>query len=154
MLLGAELMARDDLDLNLGNFFETWLSVAGVAVRRSLGRDEYHLAVRIPAGSRVAATGRTHICQVDTVQAGLGPLKAPPARPATLPVADLLVCLHLRTNTCLDQAQLRQTLILRLIGDAVSLPREFTLPSRQVRVETLAPGRFLVQLTRVLQELA
>lgn len=145
--LGLELIAARPLDLSIGTFFETWLAAADGTVRRSLGRDEYHLTLRIEAGGRLAATGRTYVCQFDRAGAEMGKNEALAARPVDL--GDLptgLLLLALRTNRFLSLADLQESAALRLIiggEDRGLLP----LNEPPLRCDQVAPGRYLIDLT-------
>lgn len=144
--LGLELTARTPTHLTLGTFFETWISLVDGTVKRSLGRDEYHLALTVDRGRRLAGTGRTHICQLDSEACELGQNQATPAHlvPANIS-RGIPVFLGLRTNAFLDLASLRAGAAFRLItdpGDAV----DFTLEHPAIAPELIGPGRFLIEL--------
>ncbi len=148
MYLGVELIARHDLTLNLGNYFETWLSDSGEPIRRTLGRDEYHTQVSLRPEARVAATGRIHICQLDTEAAGLGPLQAPPSRPVAIHSGDKPIFLNIRTNTSLEVTALARTFGLRInLGSGDS--RLYTFDDPRLFVDKVSPGRYMVDLSRV-----
>lgn len=150
MKLGMELTARRPVQLNLGTFFETWIATAAGSVRRSLGRDEYHLRITIGVGARLAATGRTHLCQVDLEAAGIGrngarqalltPVAVPPEGP---------VIWGIRTNRFLQLSDLAESAAARLLREG-SPPKEFALDDPRVRLECVAPGRYIVDVTRLL----
>jgi hypothetical protein len=145
--LGLELIATRPLDLAIGTFFETWLAAADGAVRRSLGRDEYHLTLSVATGGRLAATGRTHLCQFDRAGAGMGANEALPTRPVALAGAPLdLLVLALRTNCFLSKGALAESAALRLLVDGQD---RGLLPLSQgpLRCDEVAPGRYLVDLT-------
>ncbi|MFO7172778.1 MAG: hypothetical protein DIU70_007415 [Bacillota bacterium] len=144
MRMGVELLANEPVRLRLGSFFESWLALPTGALRRSLGRDEYHLAITIGPGRRLAATGRTYICQIDAEGAGLGVNQARAAvlTPADLPPS-LPVFLGLRTNVFLDLPSLVAGARLRLLRDdqpPVEIPLSPTI------AEQVLPGRFLIDL--------
>lgn len=147
MKLGLELIARRPITLRLGTFFETWVATASGSVRRSLGRDEYHLGLVIGAGGRLAGTGRTHICQVDLEAAELG---TNGARPSLLTEADLVVegpvIWGIRTNLFLDLADLKERATARLLTDQ-GQPMAFDLTHPRVTVEAVAPGRYIIDVT-------
>lgn len=146
MRLGVELLATAPTRLHLGSFFESWLAVPAGTLKRSLGRDEYHLAITIGSGCRLAATGRTYICQIDAEEAGLGinQARGPILVPADLPAGGPLI-LGLRTNVFLDLAGLTAGTMLRLHhGTAVA---ECNLDDRRVEPEQVVPGRYLVDMT-------
>lgn len=145
--LGLELVAARPLDLSIGTFFETWLAAADGTVRRSLGRDEYHLSLRIEAGGRLAATGRTYVCQFDRASAEMGRNEALPARPVDLgEVPPGLLLLALRTNCFLSLAELQEGAALRLIVGGQELG---VLPLNEppLRCDQVSPGRYLIDLT-------
>jgi hypothetical protein len=148
--LGLELLAREPTPLSLGTFFETWLAAAGGTVKRSLGRDEYHLGLTIGAGRRLAATGRTHICQLDVESLDLGLNQARPALlvPADLPPGAPL-CLGVRTNRFLDLNALAAGVWLRLVRDT-GPPVEVSLEHVLLDREEIAPGRYLLELGTLL----
>ncbi|MFZ5826966.1 MAG: hypothetical protein ACOY94_21950 [Bacillota bacterium] len=150
MKLGLELIARQPIELRLGTFFETWVATATGSVGRSLGRDEYHLAIAIAEGSRLAATGRTHICQVDLEAVELG---TNGARPALLTEADLAVegpvIWGIRTNLFLDLDDLRERASARLLTEGRP-PLLFTLDHPELVVEAVAPGRYIADVRRLL----
>lgn len=150
--LGLELMAAEPVRLHLGSFFESWLALSAGAIRRSLGRDEYHLEIRVGAGRRLAATGRTYICQIDAEETGLGTNQA---RAAVLVPTDLTpgapLFLGLRTNVFLDQRALVRGAHLRLQRDGHPLA-ECTLSDPRVHAEQVVPGRYLVDLSQFLRE--
>lgn len=147
MKLGLELIARRPITLRLGTFFETWIATSSGSVRRSLGRDEYHLGLTIGAGGRLAATGRTHICQADLEVLGLG---SNSARPSLLTDADLSgagpLIWGIRTNLFLDLSGLQEhaeALLLR--GDRE--PLAFALDNPSLAAEVVAPGRYIIDLS-------
>lgn len=149
MYLGTELITRHDLTLNLGNYFETWLSAGGEPVKRTLGRDEYHTQVLLRQGARVAATGRVHLCQLDTEAAGLGRLQAPPSRLIVIPSENNPVFLNVRTNTSLEVSSLVKTFDLRLnLGNGDS--QLYGLDNPKLDTDQISPGRFMIDLSRVL----
>lgn len=145
--LGLELIATRPLDLAIGTFFETWLAAADGTVRRSLGRDEYHLSLQIAPGGRLAATGRTYVCQFDRASAEMGENHALPARSVEL--ADVpveLLLLALRTNRFLSLGALQEGAALRLVvGGEAQEPLSLSEPP--LRCDQVAPGRFLIDLT-------
>ncbi|HLO04725.1 MAG TPA: hypothetical protein VK191_16590 [Symbiobacteriaceae bacterium] len=145
--LGLELIAARPLDLSIGTFFETWLAAADGTVRRSLGRDEYHLTLRIEAGGRLAATGRTYVCQFDRAGADMGANEALPTRPVDLgAVPTGLLLLALRTNCFLSLRELQEGAAIRLNvgGQARGL---LPLNEPPLRCDQVAPGRYLIDLT-------
>lgn len=148
--LGVELLARQPAILRLGTFFETWIATPQGTVRRSLGRDEYHLSLRIGTESRLAATGRTHICQVDLEAAELGRNQA---RPATLaesehePGAPLI--LGVRTNLFLDLPALTLGATGCLLREGAP-PTAFPLDHHLLIASEVAPGRYILDLSRLL----
>lgn len=150
MKLGLELIARQPIEIRLGIFFETWVATTAGSVRRSLGRDEYHLGLTIGPGGRLAGTGRTHICQVDLESVELG---TNGARPSLLAEADLAmqgpIIWGIRTNLFLDLADLKERVGARLLTEGAP-PLAFDLCHPEVVVETVAPGRYIVDLTRLL----
>lgn len=150
MRLGLELLARRPAELRLGTYLETWLATSEGTVRRSLGRDDYHLGLTIGAGARLAATGRTHICQLDLERAELGRNEARPALP--VPVESPLaspVLWAIRTNLFLTLAALCEGSKGRLLRDAKE-PLDFTLDHHLIVAEEVAPGRYLVDLSNLL----
>ncbi len=151
MKLGLELIARRPITLRLGTFFETWIATASGSVRRSLGRDEYHLGLSIGSGGRLAATGRTHICQADLEVLGLG---CNGARPALLSDADLTedgpLIWGIRTNRFLDLAALKEQTGARLLCTERE-PREFSLEHPLLVAEAVAPGRYIVDVSGMIQ---
>ena len=153
MQLGLEIAILHEKIFTLGTFFETWLGVCDQPVKRSLGRDEYHLAVTIETGRRVAATGRTHLCQVDTASVGMGPVQAPPARPVEIGSAAQSIFLHLRTNIFPEPESLTQGLSFRVIGPDNTVLAEFQLSDQRVDIEWLSPGRLLIDLSEIFQSL-
>jgi hypothetical protein len=148
--LGVELLARQPAILRLGTFFETWIATPRGTVRRSLGRDEYHLGLRIATESRLAATGRTHICQVDLEAAELGRNQA---RTATLAEAEhelgAPLIWGIRTNLFLDLPTLTQGTKGLLLREGAP-PVPFTLDHHQLITSEVAPGRYIVDLSRLL----
>lgn len=145
--LGLELIATQPLELAIGTFFESWLAAADGTVRRSLGRDEYHLTLEIGSGGRLAATGRTYVCQFDRASAEMGANEALPARPVDVGERpNGLLLLALRTNRFLSLGALQQAAALRLIvdGDRSEL---LSLSAPPLRCDQVAPGRFLIDLT-------
>jgi len=153
MQLGVEITILHEKAFTLGTFFETWLGVCDQSVKKSLGRDEYHLDVAIEAGRRVAATGRTHLCQVDTASVGLGPVQAPPAKPVEVASISEPLFLHLRTNTFLEPESLTQGLSFKVVGPGNTPLAEFLLSDQRVDLEWLSPGRFLLDVSEILQNL-
>ncbi|BAD40769.1 MAG: hypothetical protein A6D92_08365 [Symbiobacterium thermophilum] len=152
MKLGMELVARHPLPLSLGTFFETWIATAAGSARRSLGRDEYHLRIHVDTGARLAATGRTHVCQVDLEAAGLGRNGARPALLTPVDVPDgSPVIWGIRTNRFLDVADLIASAGARLLREG-SEPAPFALDDPRVRLECVAPGRYIVDITRLLAD--
>lgn len=148
--VGVELIAANDIPLRLGSFFESWLAVPGGSLRRSLGRDDYHLDVVIAAGRRVAATGRTHICQLNAEEVGIGVNQARgaglvPCSPDAAPP----LFLGLRTNVFLDLPSLLHGVHLRLVRDGTE-PEQWPLADPRLGPSQIMPGRFLVDLTGVL----
>jgi len=145
-----ELTARRPIQMNLGTFFETWIATAAGSARRSLGRDEYHLRISIGTGARLAATGRTHICQVDLEAAGLG---RNGVRQALLTPVDFPgegpVIWGIRTNRFLQLPDLVESAGARLLLEG-SPPKEFTLDDPRVRLDCVAPGRYIVDVTGLL----
>lgn len=150
MKLGLELIARRPISLRLGTFFETWVAMASGSLRRSLGRDEYHLGLTIGVGGRLAGTGRTHICQVDLEAADLG---TNGARPSLLTEADLgvegPVIWGIRTNLFLDLGDLKERVTARLLTEGAP-PLAFDLNHPRVVVEAVAPGRYIIDVTGLL----
>lgn len=150
MRLGVELVARAPTRLGLGSFFETWLMFPAGVLRRSLGRDEYHLPVAIQAGRRLAGTGRTYICQIDSDAAGLGPNQARPCLPVPAPhPAGGPVVLGLRTNVFRDLSALVDGVHLVLLTD-VAEPVRTTLDDPRIPAEEILPGRYRIGLSRLL----
>lgn len=150
MRLGVELVARIPVRLRLGSFFETWLALPGGALRRSLGRDEYHLPLVILPGRRLAATGRTCIVQIDAEEAGLGPNQARPCAPAAAPVAPgTPVVLGLRTNVFRDLDALTAGVLL-VVQFGTGEPSVAALDDPRVAAEQLVPGRYVVGISRLL----
>ncbi|MGE5674948.1 MAG: hypothetical protein ACM3XM_13915 [Mycobacterium leprae] len=150
MKLGIELIASHPTTLRLGTFFETWIATPSGTVRRSFGRDEYHLKLRMETDRRLAATGRTHICQVDLEEAGLGPNGA---REPILVEADLTpgspLLWGIRTNLFLNLSQLAEGSYARLLhGDGP--PERFPLDHPLLLREEVAPGRYIVDVSRLL----
>lgn len=150
--VGLELVAAQPVRLHLGSFFESWLALSSGAIRRSLGRDEYHLPIAIGAGRRLAATGRTYICQIDAEEAGLGTnqARATVLVPTDLPPGTPLF-LGLRTNVFLDVPSLTSGARLRLHRDGAPAA-ECGLSENRVGVEQVVPGRYLLDLTSLLQD--
>lgn len=150
MKLGLELIARRPITLRLGTFFETWVATTSGSLRRSLGRDEYHLSLTVGPGGRLAGTGRTHICQVDLEAAELG---MNGARPALLTEADLAhlgpVIWGIRTNLFLDLADVKERATARLLTDGRG-PLEFDLDHPALAAEAVAPGRYIIDVTGLL----
>lgn len=150
MRLGLELLTTRPTEIRLGTFFETWLATAGGTVRRSLGRDEYHLSLTIGAGQRIAATGRTHICQLDLELAELGPNQA---RSALLTEAEFdpgspVIC-GVRTNLFLDLPSLTDGATARLLrGNGTSVA--FGLDDPLLMVDEVAPGRYILDISALL----
>lgn len=148
--LGLELHARHATTLRLGTFFETWLATPDGTVRRSLGRDEYHLELTIGPGHRLAATGRTHICQLDLEEAGLGINQARPALPAVAPTDPTTpVIWGVRTNRFLDLASLAEGTSARLLREGAE-PLDFGLDHHLLKAEEVAPGRYILDITTLL----
>lgn len=144
--LGLELYARKPVGLALGSFFATWLSLESGELRRSVGRDEYHLAVDIDQGCRLAATGRLCVCQLRTEQIGLGPTQA--TRAVLCPVSHRpagLVTLGLRTNVFRDLGALSAGASFRLIAAPLGAV-ELVLPDTRAEAIMPAPGRFAVRI--------
>lgn len=150
MKLGVELLARQPAILRLGTFFETWIATPRGTVRCSLGRDEYHLGLCIETGSRLAATGRTHICQLDLEAAELGRNQA---RSATLAEAEhepgAPLIWGMRTNLFLDLSALTGGTKGRLLREGVA-PVPFAFDHHLVIASEVAPGRYIVDLSRLL----
>lgn len=151
MYLGAELLTRRDISLNLGHFFETWFSCGGEQIRRSLGRDEYHTLVSLRKGIRVAATGRIHLCQLDIEAVGLGLLQAPACRAVTVSAGKAPIFLNVRTNTALETTALVHTYEMKISreGQEAEIIR-FDDPT--LETESITPGRYLVNLSRIITD--
>lgn len=147
MKLGLELLASTQVTLRLGTFFETWIATAPGTVRRSLGRDEYHLSLGVSEGRRLAATGRTHICQLDLEAAEMGENQARPAllTPTELP-PDTPVIWGIRTNQFITLAALRAGARGRLLGEGRA-PLEFALDDPAVTGIEVAPGRYILDIS-------
>lgn len=150
MKLGLELLTLRPTQVSLGTFFETWLALPAGTLKRSLGRDEYHLGLVIGTQRRVAATGRTHICQLDVEALDLGENQARPALlvPATL-AAGAPVCLGIRTNRYLDVGALAEGASFRMLRDT-GTPVEFDLSHPLIQHEQVAPGRYLIEMGTLL----
>lgn len=148
--LGLELVTGPPCALRLGTFFETWITTPAGTVRRSLGRDEYHLDLALGAGRRLAATGRTHVCQLDLEDAGLGPNQA---RPAVLAEAEVEpgtpVIWGIRTNQFLSLPTLTEGTSALLLRDGVE-PLSFRLSDKLLVAEATAPGRYIVDISALL----
>jgi hypothetical protein len=148
--LGLELMASHPTPLHLGSFFETWTSTALGTLRRSFGRDEYHLSLTIDRGRRLAATGRTHICQLDLEAAELGVNQA---RPALLVPTDISPTCPLiwgiRTNLFLSLPALSEGATGVLLRDGAA-PIPFAFQDRLLLVEEVNPGRYIVDVSSLL----
>lgn len=148
--LGLELIASRPASLRLGTFFETWIATSEGTVRRSLGRDEYHLALTLEAGSRLAATGRTHICQLDMEAAGLG---ANGARPATMVPAVIgpatPAIWGVRTNLFLSLKALSEAAGARLLREGRP-PLAFEIENSLVESQEVAPGRYILDVSALL----
>jgi len=148
--LGLELVARRPVALKLGSFFETWFSGVGGVIPRSLGRDEYHLALVLALGRRLAATGRVGICQCDVESIGLGRTQALPCRPAEALVApEEPLLFGLRTNAFLDLPALTAGVLLRLCPGGTPVV-ECSLEDPRLRPEAISPGRYLVECSALL----
>jgi len=145
--LGLELLASRTESLRLGTFFELWIATPEGTIRRSLGRDEYHLGLTIQAGRRLAGTGRTHTCQLDLEAAEMGPNQA---RPASLVQADVApgepVVLGIRTNLFISLADLVSGSRIRVQREAAEAV-EGTMGDHLAVPTEVAPGRFLVDVT-------
>lgn len=150
MKLGLELVAKAPANLTLGTFFETWIATPSGTVKRSLGRDEYHLGLVIQAGRRLAATGRTHICQVDLEAAdlGLNQARAPLLVEAEIPLGTPVVW-GIRTNRFLSRGALVEGAAARLLRDGAE-PLTFDLDHKQLLLEESAPGRYVVDISALL----
>ncbi len=151
MKLGLELIASRAATLRLGTFFETWIATAPGTVRRSLGRDEYHLSLTIGAGKRLAATGRTHICQLDLEAAEIGENQARP----TLNIETELpkgapVIWGIRTNLFLSLASLRESATGRLFREGRE-PESFGLGDERISAIEVAPGRYIIDISGLLE---
>lgn len=150
MKLGLELLASRATDLRLGTFFETWIATADGTVRRSVGRDEYHLGLSIGAGRRLAATGRTHLCQLDLEAAEMGENQA---RAALIVPAEMdpgaPVIWGIRTNRFLSLGELLEGTTARLCRDGGE-PVEFPLDHPLAAAYEVAPGRYIVDVTNLL----
>ncbi|HWI64685.1 MAG TPA: hypothetical protein VNT75_22895 [Symbiobacteriaceae bacterium] len=150
MKLGLELVAGSPALLRLGTFFETWITTPNGTVRRSLGRDEYHLDLRLERERRLAATGRTHVCQVDLEEAGLGVNQA---RAAVLAEAEVTpgtpVIWGIRTNLFLSLKSLHEGATGLLVRDTAE-PHPFRFDDRLLVVEETAPGRYIVDISALL----
>jgi len=145
--LGMELLAARPATLRLGTFFETWLTTPSGTVRRSLGRDEFHLGLTIDRAQRLAATGRTSICQVDLEAAELGKNHAGPAVLVESEiVASMPVLAGVRTNLFLSLSSLREGVTGRLIMEDKE-PVDFRVDHPSLVTTEVAPGRFLLDLT-------
>jgi hypothetical protein len=148
--LGLELVTEGPCALRLGTFFETWLTTPAGTVRRSLGRDEYHLDLHLPAGRRLAATGRTHVCQLDLEDAGLGTNQA---RPAVLVTAEVEpgtpTIWGIRTNLFLSQPALVAGATALLVREGAE-SHPFRLDDKQILTESTAPGRYIVDISALL----
>lgn len=149
MKLGVELLARRAVTLKLGTYFETWIATAAGTVRRSVGRDEYHLPIALQAGRRLAGTGRTHICQVDLEHAELGENQARAAELAVVPASSPLVW-SLRTNLFLTLSAFRKGAVGRLLREGEP-PLPFQLDDPDLNVTELSPGRYVVDLAGLLK---
>lgn len=150
MKIGLEILTQAGTRLTLGTFFESWLCLAEGTLKRSLGRDEYHLHVSMGPGRRLAATGRTHICQLDSEAAGLGPNQA--AAAVLVPVSsrpEAPLFLGMRTNAFLDMAAFTSGAALRLVREGTDAV-VFTLDHPDVAPHWVGPGRFLIQLPPLL----
>jgi len=148
--LGLELLTKQPAAIRLGTFFETWLATPEGTIRRSLGRDEYHLSLWLPPGRRLAATGRTHISQVDLEDAGLGINQARSAQlvPAALEQGVPIV-MGLRTNLFLSLAALNQGSRLRLLREGLD-PLECELTDPRLYCQEVAAGRYILEISRLL----
>ncbi|HYG58943.1 MAG TPA: hypothetical protein VD902_12865 [Symbiobacteriaceae bacterium] len=150
MKLGLELLARQPTPLKLGTFFETWITTPFGTVKRSLGRDEYHLSLTIGSGRRLAATGRTHLCQVDLEEADLGTNQA---RPPLLTTAEIThgtpVIWGIRTNRFLSLQALTDGAEARICREGAE-PLRFAFDDRLLVAEELAPGRYTVDISALL----
>jgi len=148
--LGMELLAARPATLRLGTFFETWFSTPSGTVRRSLGRDEFHLGLTIALNHRLAATGRTSICQVDFEAADLGRNQA---GAAVLVEAEIYpntpVLAGVRTNQFLSLPALREGIIGRLLLEGQT-PLDFRLDHPRIVTTEVAPGRYVLDLTSLL----
>jgi hypothetical protein len=148
--LALELYTNRPVALRLGTFFETWIATTDGTLRRSLGRDEYHFNLHLDANRRLAATGRTHICQVDLEAVDLGINQA---RKAILTAASAEpippILWGIRTNLYLDLPSLvESTSALLLRENSPSIP--FDLNHERVHSLEIAPGRYLVDLSGLL----
>jgi hypothetical protein len=148
--LGLELIARKPLAIRLGTFFETWIALPAGTVRRSLGRDEYHLDLTIGSRRRVAATGRTHTCQLDLELAEIGTNQAGTALPAA---ADIVpgtpVLWGIRTNQFLSLPALLDGATAVLVREGAE-PLPFALTHPHLATEEVAPGRYTVDVSALL----
>jgi hypothetical protein len=148
--LGLELITNKPATLRLGTFFETWIATPAGTVRRSLGRDEYHLELALAEGRRVAATGRTCICQIDLEAAELGENQARGAvlAPAEAGPAVPIIC-GIRTNLFLDLPGLTAGARARLVqGGEPTL--EFRLDHPLLVADEVAPGRYILDVSGLL----
>jgi len=148
--LGLELTTSRPTALRLGTFFETWITTASGNVRRSLGRDEYHLSLGLGEGRRLCATGRTHLCQLDLAEAGLGPNQARPAAPADLDLEiGTPVLWAIRTNQFLTLPDLVAGSRGRLVREG-SEPLDFPLDHPLLTNAEVAPGRYVLDISALL----
>jgi hypothetical protein len=148
--LGLELITNKPVTLRLGTFFETWIATPSGTVRRSLGRDEYHLGLGIAEGRRLAATGRTHICQIDLEAAELGPNQARAAILAAAKVgAAVPIICGIRTNLFLDLPALTNGVRARLLRGGEP-PLETPLGHPLLLAAEAAPGRYILDVSGLL----
>lgn len=150
MKLGMELLAARPATLRLGTFFETWFSTPSGTVRRSLGRDEFHLGLTIDSKHRLAATGRTSICQVDLEAVELGRNQAGPVVLVEAEIApNTPVLAGVRTNLFLSLPTLREGVTARIVLDGQE-PLDFGFDHPRVVTTEVAPGRYVLDLTGLL----
>ncbi|MGI6142327.1 MAG: hypothetical protein ACOYEK_00455 [bacterium] len=153
MNIGAELLTLRSLSLQPQDSFELFITIDGKPIPETFGRDDYLLPLSLAEGKRICATGRKcmHRRPNNSEEKSF---ETGPSEPASLPeiVNSRKVLLFIKNSVIEEASLFRKSFILRIHIDE-DLNWEIPLTAQNVIVDWSNHGKFLVDLSAIIQEL-
>ena len=145
MKLGIELTTVCEFHIPSGSHFELRITVNGVALESTAGRDQYCTPVTFGKGARIAASGRMNIW--DARSSPPCTLRVHPAYPIAVPIGpgDVLG-LEVRTSIPLGQGELHSGFAAHVITRPSNFVKTFPLHDPEVEIDWVSRGRFKIAL--------